>query len=341
MEEEIKKPSRVFFLGAGASFVDGVPLQSQLLKKCFELIDKDSFEYTQIKEFFEVFFNLKEPITGNDFPKMEQLLGMLEMPKLIDIDYPGYSEKRINEFKRIIFGVILKALRKCSSDIKKSYNYRFVKKIKDNLDDFDEINFITMNYDTVLDDSLSLLNTLEKIDFGLDLVNYYSRYNKKFPLEKPMPGNIHLLKLHGSISYRYCRVCQSIELVHTDGDDIFDQSFCSIDGTPTEILVVPPSFFKNLKVPPLMQLWIKARLMLMDADEIYFIGYSLPLADIPVWQMLKSAELARPNKKVIVVDAKGKKSGEINKRYSQIFTNIEYLPIGFESFIDSIEKYLM
>ncbi|HKZ56635.1 MAG TPA: hypothetical protein VJ024_02925, partial [Thermodesulfovibrionales bacterium] len=83
--------------------------------------------------------------------------------------------------------------------------------------------------------------------------------------------------------------------------------------TPPEHFIITPSFIKTFKAMPLRMLWCRAHESILEASEIYIIGYSFPKADVMARQLLLYID---PSiiEKIIVVDPLSDGCSDIDKR---------------------------
>ena len=117
-----------------------------------------------------------------------------------------------------------------------------------------------------------------------------------------------VLKLHGSLNWLFCRTCQRLELGATESTRflaIFDRiagkdlkRAFTPDGAPCAVcsrqllpLLVAPSHLKDYRNPHLSLVWYEAQRMLRQAENVVFVGYSLPDDDVEVVYLLKRSLL--------------------------------------------------
>lgn len=117
--------------------------------------------------------------------------------------------------------------------------------------------------------------------------------------------NLKLLKLHGSINWLVCPKCGR---VYTDyrknialkeiGTLQKSEQYCRVcegqidcgENAPRlESLIITPTYLKEFNNLHLQNIWYNAYIDLTEADEIVFIGYSLPDADFEMKNLLKRA----------------------------------------------------
>lgn len=117
--------------------------------------------------------------------------------------------------------------------------------------------------------------------------------------------NVKLLKLHGSINWLVCPKCGrvytdynknialkeigTLEKSEQDCRVCKGQSFYDGDAPHLESLIITPTYLKELNNLHLKNIWYNAYIDLTEADEIVFIGYSLPDADFEMKNLLKRA----------------------------------------------------
>ena len=105
-----------------------------------------------------------------------------------------------------------------------------------------------------------------------------------------------LLKIHGSLNWLYCPVCNHIKLTPKEERAIkafYDIEKCEECKTPMEPVIIPPTFYKEMSNPFIQQIFLKADKVLRNAKRIFICGYSFPDADLHVKYLLKRAEQFR------------------------------------------------
>ena len=350
----------LFIFGAGASYANGFPLQRDLLSFYFKIFKDDRNEkevYDLLKEFFSEFYNISNPI-NQDFPPLEHILGVIDVCIKDEIGYsPKYNREKLQDIYNLLIYVVLRLLTYKAKNYDKGIYKKFLKNLNNINKELKNIHFITMNYDYSFDDAFDFLYPKVLVDYGIELVNYGEKLSHPFYWwERPEPEKgTYLLKLHGSLNFKYCPLCQNIELIpwgyyiinigHQNFESLtlidaikHRKAKCPIDGMESKILVVPPTVSKRLGYSPLQQIWNKARKLFLANEVIIIVGYSLPFADFHMWQLLKQAELNSGPKKILIINAPGKNSHEVSNRYKQVFSNVTYLNIGFVKFIENLEE---
>jgi len=337
--------SKVYFLGAGATkaVADKAPLNSDLLKAAFyQSRDEEAYkgvnkEISETKDFIRKVFHKNEP---NNLPRLEDILSFIDYnirSKAVTIKFYSYEDliKIRNNIVKIICAVLQNNLKKLDSDATNT----FVKKITK------EDVIISTNYDIVIDDAL--FSELKSINYGVRIRKSIlpismadgttiAGHDTSFNINK---GEIKLLKIHGSLNWLYCPKCDEVDLTVEQkgiakylGDDY--RLYCSNNNCTCayEPLIVTPTKFKIYENRILKEIWNISKNCISKADEIVFIGYSLPEADVEIrCLLLNGLNEGEEKGKIIFVDRQ-KGSDHIN-RYENLFGKVEYLPIGFTEYI--------
>lgn len=215
------------------------------------------------------------------------------------------------------------------------------------------LSIITTNWDTLLEEYFSK-NT---IDYNLCLnEKYYITDDEGFGNEKTSRV-VNLIKIHGSINWFRCLKCNSLcifkkkkiaELLFND-DRVETCLKCNSHGDEeTEILqpeLVTPTMIKSIDHQLYKNLWNAAATELRNADEIIFIGYSLPIADYEFRYLLQKSI---PKEAVITVvlhnsdkPIEGKDNNHLpEKRYRDLFPKnlIKFNYSGFKEFFCESKK---
>lgn len=277
---------RVFVLGSGFSVRAGAPLSRSVLSSLFHRTGCTP-HLRELKSYIDRFLFPGRPewIAETDF---EEVLSRLDLIRHYrpypDIDYTQvsyYEDLLIGEFTKILSPEHLYPGHG-SYDIFKTH-----------LKPQDII--VSFNYDLVMESLLASVG----IDFSYCLDD-----------RQGMPQNITipLLKLHGSINLYYCPRCSRVFTFSTGvtGHPVTVEHqtpgksdtavtlicrHCS-QGDKTVALrhfIIAPTLFKSFTLPALRRLWFIALQALAGASQVFFIGYSLPKADILSHQLLDFA----------------------------------------------------
>lgn len=201
--------------------------------------------------------------------------------------------------------------------------------------------FISTNYDILIDNALS--EQAGSIDYGVDF--------RGFPRGGLFRSTI-LLKPHGSLNWLFCPTCNDLKITPNEKGVVnwlmidFRRAACDECGSVYMPLVVPPTFYKDLKNVFLGQIWNKADNLLRQANHIIFCGYSFPDADMHIKYLLKRSQVNRggPNQlRFTVINSKKKKElmRDEEHRFKRFLgNNVEYTHRSFEDFVSNPEFFL-
>ncbi|MEO7394653.1 MAG: SIR2 family protein [Chitinophagaceae bacterium] len=152
-----------------------------------------------------------------------------------------------------------------------------------------EDSIITTNWDLLLDTARDLRFGSQALDYGTSgnvILEYETKPKTNF---RPL-----LLKLHGSLSWRYCQRCQRLVIDprrYVAGDRV-THAQCECTSRFSE-LIVTPGFVREYKNVHLLNIWREALLTLAAASQWVFIGYSLPPDDVGIRTLLLKARCMR------------------------------------------------
>ena len=145
---------------------------------------------------------------------------------------------------------------------------------------------ITTNWDLLLDTARDERFGTGAEDYGTGPTNVVVAHARANPdTRRP-----RLLKLHGSLSWRYCPRCQRLVIDprnHVAGDrSVGPTCDCAY---PFSELIVTPGFVREYRNVHLLTIWREALFALASAEEWVFIGYSLPPDDVGIRALLLRA----------------------------------------------------
>jgi len=214
---------------------------------------------------------------------------------------------------------------------------------------------ITFNYDTVIERALlvDLQNDKKSLHYAGRLYNHpemrvtaidqsiyrthllyltvagsvdaKSHFTLRDLFGKEEEPTFHLLKLHGSINWFYSGQLGPSEIFCTfiTDEKPSDTYYHSLRAARGKIpLIIPPILDKTpfYGHPFIRSLWTQAREYLQDADEIFCVGYSMPLTDLTTRQLFQSLSKF-PGKTVYIVNLADSrvKAHELKRRYKMAF----------------------
>ena len=209
LDEFMDHSGRVFLIGAGCSKCAGLPLMEELTKKVLDETTLDPTTAEILKGIQTGFSGAKRSDIEDYLSEIIDLLTVSERREqcgAIDtqvlIEENKYSAQELREATEKIKQTIADIIINCSSkEIDISVHRKFVKAVHrptrpGKTDNFDSVDYLCLNYDTLLEDSLAL----EKISFsdGLDggVTGWWN------PAVFNRSGlSSRIFKLHGSINW--------------------------------------------------------------------------------------------------------------------------------------------
>lgn len=349
------KPERdlLFVLGAGASHPDGVPLQKHILPSI--LSDPNgAISASEIGKEFQKFFFANFKVRDKYYPELEAVFGFLDyFIQQNESLNQEYTVSKIRHIKEYLIKLIHYIIDYQFTDQSKYYHLFWDAVHNHNRN----TSFITLNYDTLFEQAFEFLfNKSCFIDYCIDLMNYekndiFKSFNAWVNPREPVilkegeePVSYKIIKVHGSLNWKYCNCCnqtlltpwdRSIDLNHgkflgyTYPEKQVYEYKCPFDGTEFQTLIMPPSFVKPFYHPVISQLFNEASKEIRIAKRIVFIGYSLSNADIHIKAIFKK-NLSKDTE-VIVVNPRQKESLELN--YRALSENAEFIFCSFEEMV--------
>lgn len=346
----------VFILGAGASHPDGVPLQEHILPQILsgenpEIADSEIGR--QLRRF--VCDNFYVEADRGIYPGLEAVFGFLDyflqQDESLNADY---SHHRLREVKENLIKAIHYVVNRNTDKHSPTYHrlWKAIHRYNRN------VSVITLNYDTLLEQSFDFLFRKHGyIDYCIPLMNdepserlapYRFWINPRRPVgvragESPTPYKI--VKLHGSLNWKYCNCCRQTLLTPWDRaidlnrgtligtrpprEETYDYA-CPIDGTDFQTLILPPSYIKSLGHPVIASLYGEAGREIRATKRVVFIGYSLSDADVHIKALLKK-NLGKDTELVVV---NPKACDELIRQYGGLGCETIFVRSSFEALVN-------
>lgn len=259
---------RVYILGSGFSADAGLPLSRDILKIIFKNPSHNS-EVFQLKKWLEENFYRNEPnwINHNNFSEILSRIDLIRYYK--PIQQVNYQE--LDRFEDFLIKLFINVLANNSLSIPEPF-----RKFASGISSQDTI--ITFNQDLIIE---------------LALKQAGRRYNYLYG-GKSSGSNIPLLKLHGSVNLTFCPQCHLIAKAIA--------VVCPQCHIPMKPLIIAPTFFKSYQIPAIRSLWFAALKNLSQAQELFFIGYSMPNDDLLSHQLFDFGYRLNPRAPVTVIN---------------------------------------
>jgi len=173
----------------------------------------------------------------------------------------------------------------------------------------DRLTIITTNYDLLMDTATrevfgEPVEVHEPMDRGFEFREVeFGRLVARPPrrLDEPrVGGRVALYKLHGSLNYLRCEVCDQV-YVNPNGNIAHlaferqprSENTCHCGHGPLRHVIVAPSTQRTYRIPQVLATWAAATEALRTAKEWTFVGYSLPSEDLAIRSLLFRAYNAR------------------------------------------------
>lgn len=370
----------VVILGAGATAACGGPVTDQILPLGLERrasIDQQGMIADLVVPFLNRYYGWKE----DDHRSSRALPSLTLFMSAIDIAIerkqpfgPEWPLQQMVELRRavefLIFKVLTVELERLSNN-SISLHREMLEKVFPN---GRTPRVISLNYDVIIDNAM--------IEYGLKLgrsyfPDYSARISTRFYARSPDKFG-SLLKLHGSLNFKYCANCQRLAIALSDDGrftrkalaDIFEQydedreadeplagaytssaqsRKCTRCGYPVQPILVSPTHRKDYRNAHLGQIWMEAERQLRQADNVHFVGYSLPEDDTDVFYLFKRALSDGKKRKFTVIQYAGEaltkseraliesRLDAVKKRYEWLLgAEFDWRTDGFAAWIDSL-----
>ena len=351
---------KVFFIGAGASKQDKFPLTNELKHGIAWAILKEPERFQVLAKHLEYLYhvsdqtleksanlwdNLNQPpnepqSTRCQIPDVTDLLSTLDWIIRDQSSFgPGLESRdddkrspidELPEVRDLVVQALCYSLKRYHISHPALTTEEFVDLIRptDSL--------ITTNWDLLVDAARHNKFGSEPEDYGttgnavLKVTGVADDSPKTEATKRPK-----LLKLHGSLSWRYCPRCQRLEIdpLHHVAGDREERCLCTYKFSE---LIVTPGFVREYRNIHLLTIWREALLALATTSHWIFVGYSLPSDDVAIRTLLLKARCVRKDlggDKPRVTSVTGRRGEETRARYLGIFADVELFKGNFEEFV--------
>lgn len=297
----------VFILGAGASRDSGAPLMNDFLDRARKLYGSGECGEKYRADFERVTGAISDlqkihSKSELDIYNIEEVFAAFEMAKLIN-KFPGERIRKeedidllIKSLKRVIYVTL---------DRSTPLTTKNAESLPPASGSYGEFTGLIK---TIMKKELKVPTI---ITFNYDLAIDYALFRHGFPInycftsnEENRVGEINLIKLHGSLNWFECKEKKTIIPYEIEQKKMFISEFqrnhsgekyyfnifekitdnkifykgINYDVVP-EPFIIPPTWDKSIYHQELSRVWSQAALDLSIAENIYVIGYSLPVTD--------------------------------------------------------------
>ena len=296
----------VFILGAGASRDSGAPLMNDFLDRARKLYGSGECGEKYRADFERVTGAISDlqkihSKSELDIYNIEEIFAAFEMAKLIN----KFPEDRIKNEEDI--DLLIKSLKRViyvTLDRSTPLTTENTNTLPPPSGSYGEFAGLIR---TIMQKELKAPTI---ITFNYDLAIDYALFRYEFPINycftssESQVGEINLIKLHGSLNWFECKDKKSIIPYEIEQEkiqisnfiryhhgenyhfDIIDKikgnkiSYKGIDyNVKLDPFIIPPTWDKSIYHQELSTVWSQAALDLSIAENIYIIGYSLPITD--------------------------------------------------------------
>jgi hypothetical protein len=201
------------------------------------------------------------------------------------------------------------------------------------------VGLISTNYDIAVEaelfDRFEEETIRDKFDFGFSWRDPF----KEALYKRPHNPSFHLYKLHGSLNWLRCDLCEHIYInvrgviAHRAFDQrVTNQNSCHCGHGRLRAVLVAPSLVRDVRDGNLLEIWKNALEFLRVAPEWVLIGYSFPPEDITIRSLFIRAYRGRRTPPRIRVIQKGHDE-TTRSRYKLFFPDCIYQTDGLEEFL--------
>ncbi len=327
----------IYFLGSGFSKDAGGPIQNEIIATL--LSGGFAQFYAQDREIIESLCDFKEFLTDtlciserkHKDVVLEDIFTPIDRCISDGKSFANHTAKDLiklrDQFHTLLALSIQYGSEVCSTN--RDYIDRFadyvknICKLKANKNYHkDHISLITTNWDIILDNGLKRAidkDAIENPSIPISVVDYCCYISSLDNDTSVIPGllalgrggyNIKYLKLHGSMNWLQCPLCQRVYVKYYEKIATLREGYycphCMLNfGMQKEKSIklksdlLLPTFIKDFSNIQTQLIWQNAQIELSEATKIVFIGFSLAPADYEIKQLL--SRFIRKNAEIEVV----------------------------------------
>ena len=317
-------PKKVYVLGAGFSRDAGLPLQAGIIEK---IRARGDIAHPLLREILS---------EGDKSPRLEDVFTLFDQAVSRQQYCLGHTWQQIEQVRRELLYNILCVFHESTPPMNAAKCQRYcafaAHLIAERVQagDTDKFSIISLNWDCLFENAV--YHCIREVGMVGDMDLDYCCYTTPLGGSPHTPSilqkakgivNLKLMKLHGSVNWLSCPNCNRMYTgVGSDERDwdryVFPQAcpeckkFLGKLGeasgrTPPNLepFIITPTFLKVFDNPHIQMTWHNAYLDLAAADDVVFIGYSLPEADYHLRTLLRRS--IRPEARIRAVLTKDDK----------------------------------
>lgn len=340
----------LFVVGAGFSANAGLPLTSKFTEallniKGFSPKGPSASIVKYLRKFVSDTFAHNETAEATSWPELEDIFTCIDLSANTGHHLGNrYSPSELRTVRRALIVRTIRMLRQTYRPDAKTVHSKQLESF------FSLINashsaFLSMNWDTVIEEGLQTTQNIFNFDYGCEAVRAKFSGGRIETVDRSVPRTISILKPHGSTNWLYCDSCRQLfwfspsstyrianQLFKTTDWDTLAKSTkqtyerqttnrscprCNARALGTRFATF--SYRKALDFPMHARTWLSAETRLREAKTWIFIGYSLPAADYEFKHLLKRVQLSRPTPPNLVLITGGDGADGTRRNYEKFF----------------------
>jgi NAD-dependent SIR2 family protein deacetylase len=305
-----KKGKTIYFLGAGFSAGAGAPSQAALMGLIqnfnveeyinrYQGIYPAPLEILLTHQYSNTISFVNRLMSESPNIDLEDIYTPIDRSIISGVSFKGYSPdklRKIRESFNALIGIIIDRSFENGDHNFISEFADFIVRTNRSKSAGDLATVFSTNWDIALDNAIHVRCNYGSRHDVVDYCCHYTSYNAGEQLVPPLiakeRGNhIHkILKLNGSLNWLKCTGCGRIQVSFQEKVALrhyYDDTRCRFCGTThMEPEMLMPTFLKDNNNTQLKNVWYQAGIELLEAEKIVFMGYSLPMADFEIRQLL-------------------------------------------------------
>lgn len=330
-------------MGAGFSAHAGLPLTATFTERMLNTVGLSPdgasvLQVSALKKFVHDAFDHSISAHADFWPRLEDIFTCIDLAANTGHHLGSgqhYSPSELRTLRRALIVRAIGMLRQAyvSGSKRAGQNWKRLELFFSLLNP-DASAFLSMNWDTVIEEGIAKTISDVSFDYGCDAIAARIEANSVHTRTVKSSRILKVIKPHGSVNWLYCDACRSIFWFPPDKTEriaselfrkrdwdvaaqisgrshkkkIFPVRFCpTCQSNALGTRLATFSYRKALEFPMHQKSWFAAEHLLRQADTWIFVGYSLPAADFEFKYLLKHVQLSNTTKpRIIVITGGGK-----------------------------------